>query len=75
MTDYKKRAAKAARFLSYILIDKICSAWYNFKDKYSGSPHTVLPPQAGHFFRLKGEHYDCEDQGKRCFRFPGYRFC
>ena len=43
MTDYKKRAAFAARILSYILIDKKVVTWYNCKDKYSGSPHTVLP--------------------------------
>jgi len=50
MTDYKKRAAKAARFLSYILIDKKCSACYNFKDKYSGSPHTRLAAFGRTFF-------------------------
>ena len=75
MTDYKKRTAEAVRFLSDIFIDKTWVPWYNFKDKYSGSPHPVLPLLAGHFFRLKGDHYDCEDQGKRYFRFPGRRFC
>ena len=42
MTFYKKRAVNAARFLSYILIDKFSASWYNCKDKYSGSPHTRL---------------------------------
>ena len=42
MTDYEKRTAKVVRFLSYILIDKETASWYNFKDKYSGSPHTRL---------------------------------
>ena len=42
MTVFKKRAAGAVRFLSYILVDKQTVPWYNFKDKYSGSPHTRL---------------------------------
>jgi len=33
MTDYEKRAAEAARFLSHIFIDKQSASWYNFKDK------------------------------------------
>ena len=50
MTDYKKRTAKAGRFLSDILIDKVSGAWYNFKDKYSGSPHTRLAAFGRTFF-------------------------
>ena len=42
MTIYKKRTNEQVRFLSDILIDKIYAPWYNFKDKYSGSPHTRL---------------------------------
>ena len=43
MTFYKKCTAEAVRFLSYIPVDRIVTSCYNFKDKYSGSPHTVLP--------------------------------
>jgi len=50
MTFYKKRAVSAARFLSDILIDKGCAPWYNFKDKYSGSPHTRLAASGRTFF-------------------------
>ena len=50
MTFYKKRAAKAVRFLSYILIDNGFVPWYNFKDKYSGSPHTRLAAFGRTFF-------------------------
>ena len=50
MTVYKKCIASAMRFLSYILVDKKVASWYNFKDKYSGSPHTVLPLLGRTFF-------------------------
>ena len=43
MTFDKKRTASAVRFLSYIPVDRTAASCYNFKDKYSGSPHTVLP--------------------------------
>ena len=50
MTEYKKRTVSAVRFLSDILIDKLTVPWYNFKDKYSGSPHSVLPLFGRTFF-------------------------
>jgi len=50
MTIYEKRAASAARFLSDILIDKRYLPWYNFKDKYSGSPHPRLAASGRTFF-------------------------
>ena len=59
MTDYKKRTAKAVRFLSHILIDKICAACYNFKDKYSGLPHPRLAAfRQDIFLGTKGENHD-----------------
>jgi len=50
MTDYEKLVASAASFLSDISIDNIPAPWYNFKDKYSGSPHPVLPLSGRTFF-------------------------
>jgi hypothetical protein len=50
MTFYKKCTAEAVRFLSYIPVDKKAVPWYNFKDKYSGSPHPVLPLSGRTFF-------------------------
>ena len=50
MTYYKKRTGEPARFLSDISIDKKLPPWYNFKDKYSGSPHTRLAAFGRTFF-------------------------